>query len=1145
MTLRLNRYFTWIWSIASVILLSACTDDFDRFNGTEIRPGYSTVTLSMDFEPMTPALESRATVAPGGDRINGIKDLCILFYDQDGNLIKDEDGDDMVYYWNTDASAKPAGLKDSYFVNAKFTSVNDADPDHTTNDEHLAQSSHVTGKIENLPLPNGKYHIIGVANLGNTANQYNGYSESTNTYTELYTHNADEMKTVEGIRNIRLKWDTSNIENNAEMFGSFSEDQSSAGASSNFSLDKLIPVSINKNGMTLTSWLRRAASKVTIAFDASNLRDKIYIYLKSATIKDIPLGCTLGKSSMVTTKDSIIPVSSHHIDYYDTKKTEAQFPGIGNYENFAEWPFIVTEQTYPSGAKHTETEASLFFYENVQGISEEIDNKVQKPDPNNPGFVLGKDDLKDKVPYGTYIEVEAYYRSVADQLPTSGKIIYRFMLGKNTTNDFNAERNHHYKLTLKFNGNANDIDWHIEYDEDEGIKVPIPYYYVPYLYNQEMEYPVTVIGKIAEGAKLEAKIIKSEWMPYDPDVYGEGNGDHPSHSRFEYFSGTATEDGPWHGFLSLRRAPTDPEEGHKELKTIIGKGKKTDAQYTDPDKIWQKKYLYNHLYWAGKGDEALNEKVNPRGERSYLQTGEVDIVDGSYTVTPTTKNGKAHTVFNIPMYSREMDLVKVSGYRGNNPFIGYYRYAEVEFSIKMASGNTSKTVAKLLQVPRIVNPVGVYRSWNNSKPFDVKMYELDDDEAEEYTEVISKGGPWAAQIECVGETDEESNVTSNGGWIALNGKTAVGTDIVKGKTETPIEFKITFSGGTGSAKKVRYAIIKITYHNNTCTHRMIIRQGYEPKRMTDIANTDNPNSGSIDNAKWHVFNLDFYDKDTKTAYLTQTPMDEGSMFRNGNPDQGIASSNNTLNDRFTAPDEFQLAPYPKRDYYEKEGGKAKWENITYQTPTTGFTKFNPKIYGRDNVANTKVHVATLQNFVNLRMSCDFISGILYGDDATYTFSHTYHARSHGSYNTDDPRNSTYGMRGWFVYNMEKGGSNIFFPIGVSGLGRRKHGIGYSTTVDEKKTGTLRYANRSAFMDGAELVPLFATIYKQRGAIYWLDGSSYDSGYQGQIHYDGANAWDINYSTFDFNTFDKNATDLFKLGSGKASDACFLRLIEDE
>ena len=63
------------------------------------------------------------------------------------------------------------------------------------------------------------------------------------------------------------------------------------------------------------------------------------------------------------------------------------------------------------------------------------------------------------------------------------------MLGKNTSTNYDAERNYHYKLTLKFNRFANDADWHIEYEEENpDILVPEPYY-ISYLYNHAMTLP--------------------------------------------------------------------------------------------------------------------------------------------------------------------------------------------------------------------------------------------------------------------------------------------------------------------------------------------------------------------------------------------------------------------------------------------------------------------------------------------------------------------------------------------------------------------------------------------------------------------------------------------------------------------------------
>lgn len=54
--------------------------------------------------------------------------------------------------------------------------------------------------------------------------------------------------------------------------------------------------------MELHSWIRRAASKVTIAYDGSGLEDGVFIYLKSVTIKDIPQKCYLGKIILLLRK---------------------------------------------------------------------------------------------------------------------------------------------------------------------------------------------------------------------------------------------------------------------------------------------------------------------------------------------------------------------------------------------------------------------------------------------------------------------------------------------------------------------------------------------------------------------------------------------------------------------------------------------------------------------------------------------------------------------------------------------------------------------------------------------------------------------------------------------------------------------------
>ena len=71
------------------------------------------------------------------------------------------------------------------------------------------------------------------------------------------------------------------------MFGVFSTSGSPSATDEN-------PIVLNKANLTVKSWLKRLASKVTVAFDGSDLYDNIEIYIKDIRIKDIPKNCTLG-----------------------------------------------------------------------------------------------------------------------------------------------------------------------------------------------------------------------------------------------------------------------------------------------------------------------------------------------------------------------------------------------------------------------------------------------------------------------------------------------------------------------------------------------------------------------------------------------------------------------------------------------------------------------------------------------------------------------------------------------------------------------------------------------------------------------------------------------------------------------------------
>lgn len=192
-----------------------------------------------------------------------------------------------------------------------------------------------------MSVPYGRYYIYVVANMGDLS----GY--------------ADRIKTVSGLKSLPLRWNSDDISANGQMLGHFCDDKT---------IEDTAPLlTIDKKNTTFHSWIRRAASKVTVAYDGSKLEEGVFIYLKSVQIKDIPLNCPLGDSNEPGENDRLIP-DGETITY-----------GTGtNYDEF--WPARITKGRayYPydkdtyglSADAHTEKAEALYFYENMQGEGE-------------------------------------------------------------------------------------------------------------------------------------------------------------------------------------------------------------------------------------------------------------------------------------------------------------------------------------------------------------------------------------------------------------------------------------------------------------------------------------------------------------------------------------------------------------------------------------------------------------------------------------------------------------------------------------------------------------------------------------------------------------------------------------------------------
>lgn len=398
------------------LMIATVTGCYDEFMKEEtIGEGKASISATLDFKPMSSAL-SRTRAA--GDALKDINSLHVLLYDKDKNLIK----------------------------NWKIEGYTVSDENRNDSDAENGNSAETSTKRATFKLPEeidfGKYYMYAVANIPDLLTNQ-AYSQA--------------IQTVDGLKNITLIWDSEDVAKNGQMIGFFTKSSESV-----LSADE--SVEVNEKSVKLHAWLRRAASKVTFVYDGTNLNDDVSIYIMAASIKDIPKSCPLGMPNAPDHIDSLIH-DGGIIKYFEG---EVQ-PGVGDF--ITKYTAIVNnqEQTRTYG-NHDETTESLFFYENRQGAGENMPDKRQDANkdgaldhPGLPGADTYR--LKDDVPYGTYIEVDAIYRSENPGRSGVGIIKYRFMLGQDVINDYNATRNCHYKLTLKFKGYGNDVDWHIEYKQ--------------------------------------------------------------------------------------------------------------------------------------------------------------------------------------------------------------------------------------------------------------------------------------------------------------------------------------------------------------------------------------------------------------------------------------------------------------------------------------------------------------------------------------------------------------------------------------------------------------------------------------------------------------------------------------------------------
>lgn len=987
-----------------------------------------------------------------------------------------------------------------------------------------------------------------------------------------------EFQTANGLKDHIVDWNLNDTKANNQMMGMFALSSDCVeGEAVNFS---------TSSTYYLHAWLVRCASKVTVSFDTTNLNDNTWIYLHSVTIHNVPVRCKLGNGNQATEEEGN--------GVHKNGETIMYAPEGSRYENaeaeFTTWPTL-TRGTEHYGSDHSETAEALFFYENLQGSGKDksqIDSDKTTPEGEVswPGSVNeGEYGHMDNMPYGTYIEVEAYYRSTTKGNEGMGTIKYRFQLGMDTFKDYNAFRNHHFKLILNFRGNANDVDWHIDYtpNTDNPIYVPHPFY-ISYLYGEEVEIPITVDGKLTEGTKVIAEIVENNWKPQDAPSNVYWTGEVWSSKNVKY-------DGPWNGFLSLRPSNALSNNSNNDASVpnsdVIGRDN-DGLKITDANKAYLMSYWYggyenmgnlditpkpSSTYFYSKSELMANERmyIPNQGYREYDTSNrhgetkdELLHNNDHYDIIEVTNGEKTKTHLYLPLYTRALFMVKAFGFSGANPYFFYQRKAVVKITCWVdrtdANGNTvSKKYSKLcdvIQVRRIINPCGIYREAGNNKSFTVNLSFRTSENATTFMPFASEG-KWSAEIE-----------SGDPGFITLNGQQKV-----QGRTGEFIKFQVHFVP-TSSTSKNRYAVILVKYHDYTCKHRIIVRQGYDPDQVVDY------NINGMPAVYWHCFNL------RGGEYEAESPLEAGSLFRWGNLDYAIAASNNSSDQVGANPANKQFTLLDKYGNVVEE--TVKWPTSAQgnapdaSKPNLGFQTFDMKLNnkgqdekrqifysqdvnfrkyltlrdanGKEIKSGKRTRLARFREWRTLREDPRLVYtyGICYDGNSTGTSFTSDNAFNYSEHNPDKTGS---GMRGIFIYNQEDG-RNFFLPVGASGYGRRKNG-GVSDTSTDDLPGTLRYAGRSFYMPAEAVyrLPMFWNIKDNIGAIYWgfpdveSRTDAWDHSTLGNF-----TAWDINFSTYDFNQFGDNAyrTQTSNTHSGGIkgsdgqfyfSDAAFIRLVD--
>lgn len=412
-----------------------------------------------------------------------------------------------------------------------------------------------------------------------------------------------------------------------------------------------------------------------------------------------------------------------------------------------------------------------------------------------------------------------------------------------------------------------------------------------------------------------------------------------------------------------------------------------------------------------------------------------------------SEDGKARFVY---------DLNEDGSYTIRANITNVHDYKKLTGTITYNVGKATKT-AHVYQVPRLVDPIAIYKHAENDNPTEIVVKEYkhkgDNYPNNGYYPLISKG-KWKATVE-------------KGGWFTIGkNKTDEGKKMIEGEGEVRFYLK-----NGKSNNETRYGKILVHYHNENCPHEIFLRQGYARDADTEIGTT-----------KWSVFNcLGINSSGAKE--ITTFPTETGWFFHGG-----YNEAMNPYNPGFLKEDPVIWSTGNDVEHTDKNYIK-DW-NVKEKGPCPSGYK-----------------IASIADYKSLVKNTIAYSGFIHDDsngEGGYTRNSTnadpvgWHYDSNHNMVAD---NSNYcnPAKGSLFVSKSDNATNVFFTYGKGVLERTSN----DDYINEIGVGHRILSNLTWVLN-------YSTVVTRRevyGAIYWTSTKGSESGNGGNINYWGkADFW---------------------------------------